>query len=111
VTHRSALTARLRTVGGRVVRRLGLLPGGEPDSPGEDAALGNVVLPQRVVTFFPEPPRNSYQLEQWLGVLHALDERHGVVLINQDSRTTRRCGGAPISRSTAWPAPRPSTAW
>jgi hypothetical protein len=43
-----------------------------------------------VAVFFPEPPQNTYQLEQWLGPLRALDERHGVVLITQDSRTTAR---------------------
>jgi CDP-Glycerol:Poly(glycerophosphate) glycerophosphotransferase len=88
VSHRFPLTARLRTAGGRAVRRLGLLPGGEPDGLGEDAALGDVVLPQRVVVFFPEPPRNGYQLEQWLDVLHDLDQLHGVVVVTQDSRTT-----------------------
>ncbi len=82
-----ALTARVRSSGGRLVRRLGLLPGGEPDGLGEDALLDGVVLEQRVVAFFPEPPRNAYQLEQWLPSLAALDERHGVVVITQDSRT------------------------
>jgi hypothetical protein len=43
-----------------------------------------------VVAFFPEPPRNAYQLEQWLQPLSALDQRHGVVLVTQDSRTTAR---------------------
>jgi hypothetical protein len=66
------------------------MPGGEPDGLGEDARLGDVVLEQRVAVFFPEPVRNSYQLEQWLGPLAALDERHGVAIITQDSRTTAR---------------------
>jgi hypothetical protein len=86
----SALPARLRTAGGTLVRRLGLLPGGEPDGLGEDARLTDVVLTQRVVAFFPEPPRNAYQLEQWLQPLAALDQRHGVVLVTQDSRSTAR---------------------
>jgi hypothetical protein len=72
------------------VRRLGLLPGGEPDGLGEDARLGGVVLEQRVVAFFPEPARNAYQLEQWLAPLQRLDERHGVALVTQDSRTSAR---------------------
>lgn len=80
--------ARLRSSAGRMVRRLGLQPGGEPDSLGEDATLGDVVLDQRVVVFFPEPLRNAYQLEQWLGPLTALHERYGVVVLTQDSRTT-----------------------
>lgn len=77
----------LRARGGRVLRRR-LLPGGEPDAIGEDARLTDRVLPQRVVVFFPEPPRNAYQLEQWLDALEHLDRRQGVVLITQDSRTT-----------------------
>jgi hypothetical protein len=85
-----ALSARLRSTGGRLVRRLGLLPGGEPDGLGEDDALADLALEQRVAAFFPEPPRNAYQLEQWLEPLAALDERHGVVLVTQDSRTTAR---------------------
>ena len=82
--------ARLRSTGGRLIRRLGLLPGGEPDGLGEDDALEDVAPEQRVAVFFPEPPRNAYQLEQWLAPLAALDERHGVVLVTQDSRTTAR---------------------
>jgi hypothetical protein len=82
--------SQLRSTGGRFLRRLRLVPGGEPDGLGEDAALGDVVLTQRVAVFFPEPPRNTYQLEQWLEPLLALDERHGVVLVTQDSRTTAR---------------------
>jgi hypothetical protein len=66
------------------------MPGGEPDGLGEDAGLGGLVLGQRVVVFFPEPPNNSYQLEQWLEPLAALDERYGVVIVTQDSRTTAR---------------------
>ncbi len=85
-----ALSARVRSTGGRLVRRLGLLPGGEPDGLGEDDVLADLVLEQQVAAFFPEPPRNAYQLEQWLEPLAALDERHGVVLVAQDSRTTAR---------------------
>ncbi len=81
---------RLRSTGGRLLRRLSLVPGGEPDGLGEDADLAELALTQRVAVFFPEPPRNTYQLEQWLGPLVALDDRHGVVLITQDSRTTAR---------------------
>lgn len=78
---------RLRARGGRLVRRR-LLPGGEPDAIGEDTRLTDLVPDQRVVVFFPEPPRNAYQLEQWLRSLERLDRRQGVVLITQDSRTT-----------------------
>jgi CDP-glycerol:poly(glycerophosphate) glycerophosphotransferase len=85
-----SLRAALRSTGGRVVRRLGLLPGGDPDGLGEDRRLGDLAPAQRVVVFFPEPLRNAYQLEQWLGPLTALDARHGVLVITQDSRTTAR---------------------
>jgi hypothetical protein len=84
-----APAARLRATGGRLLRRR-LLPGGEPDAIGEDAQLTDRVLEQRVVAFFPEPPRNAYQLEQWLRPLEQLDRGRGVVLITQDSRTTAR---------------------
>ena len=80
--------ARLRSSGSRLVRRLGLQPGGEPDGLGEDSRLGGLVLDQRVVVYFPEPLRNVYQLEQWLVPLAALHELHGVVVLTQDSRTT-----------------------
>ncbi len=84
------LPARLRSLGGRCVRRLGLLPGGDPDGLGDDAKLGDVNLQQRVALFFPEPPVNAYQAEQWLGALEELDREHGVVILTQDSRTTAR---------------------
>jgi CDP-Glycerol:Poly(glycerophosphate) glycerophosphotransferase len=80
----------LRAQVGRTVRRLGLVPGGDPDGVGEDDRVGDLVLHQRVAVFFPEPPRNAYQLEQWLQPLEALDREHGVVVITQDSRTTAR---------------------
>ncbi len=86
----SALGARLRSTGGRLVRRLGLLPGGEPDGLGDDERLDGVVLPGRAIAFFPEPPRNAYQLEQWLCPLEALADRRGVAVITQDSRTAVR---------------------
>ena len=98
--------ARLRSSGSRLVRRLGLMPGGEPDGLGEDARLGERVLRERVVVFFPEPLRNAYQLEQWLEPLSALHERHGVVILTQDSRTTahlRRLTTMPIL-CVAWTA-------
>ena len=83
-----AVSARVRSAGGRLVRRLGVLPGGEPDGLGEDARLAEASLDQRVVVFFPEPLRNGYQLAQWLPALEALDARRGVAVVTQDSRTT-----------------------
>ena len=89
MTVRVAAKARIRRVGGRVIRRLGLLPGGESDRVGEDDALVDVALPQRVLVFFPDVPTNVYQLEQWYDALRALDRVHAVVVVTQDSRTTR----------------------
>ena len=84
--------ATVRRVGGRWVRRLGLLPGGEPDRLGEDDRLTGTVLDQPVMVFFPEPPNNAYQLEQWFAPLTALAAELPVVVITQDSRTTRLVG-------------------
>ena len=81
--------ATVRRVGGRWVRRLGLLPGGEPDRLGEDDRLTDTVLDQPVLVFFPEPPNNAYQLEQWYAPLAALAAELPCVVITQDSRTTR----------------------
>lgn len=82
--------ARLRALGARHFRRLGLVPGGEPDGLGEDDRVAHLALGQRVAVFFPEPPVNAYQLEQWLPALEHLDAERGVVVLTQDSRTTFR---------------------
>jgi hypothetical protein len=81
--------ARLRRAAGVWVRRLGLLPGGESDRLGEDDALRDVVLRERVMVFFPDVPTNLYQLSQWYEPLRALADRHPLVVVTQDSRTTR----------------------
>jgi hypothetical protein len=81
--------AAVRRVGGQWIRRLGLIPGGETDRLGEDDALHDTALEQPVMVFFPESPTNTYQLAQWYGVLRRLARTHPVVVITQDSRTTR----------------------
>jgi CDP-Glycerol:Poly(glycerophosphate) glycerophosphotransferase len=81
--------AAVRRAGGRWVRRLGLLPGGAADRLGEDDQLTDTVLPQPVLVYFPDPPTNLYQLEQWYAPLAALHAELPVVVITQDSRTTR----------------------
>jgi hypothetical protein len=61
-----------------------------------------------VALFFPEPPVNAYQAEQWLRPLEALDGEHGVVIVTQDSRTTARLRSATrlpvhcVARSATW---------
>jgi len=79
----------LRSVAVRTMRRAGLVPGGQADLLGEDESVVDEVFPQRVMVFFPDPPENLYQVEQWLDPLEALNEQHGVVLICQDSRTAK----------------------
>jgi hypothetical protein len=86
--------AAVRRAGGRWVRKLGLLPGGAADRLGEDDQLTTAVLPQPVLVYFPEPPTNLYQLQQWYAPLAALDAELPVVVITQDSRTTRRVRAA-----------------
>lgn len=78
-----------RAVAGRMIRRLGLLPGGLPDGLGEDDSLAEVSLGTTVAVFFPDPPENLYQLRQWYEALEVLHQRVGVTIILQDSRTAR----------------------
>jgi hypothetical protein len=85
----ASLRRRVRGLGGGLIRRAGLLPGGMPDGLGEDEALLGTALPHRVMVFFPDPPGSLYQLEQWYAPLRALDARHRVVVVLQDSRTAR----------------------
>lgn len=78
-----------RSAGGRLLRRLGALPGGAADGLGQDGELLGTRLAQRVIVYFPEPPENLYQLRQWYEPLAALDARQSVVVVTQDSRVTR----------------------
>ncbi|WP_277209727.1 CDP-glycerol glycerophosphotransferase family protein [Isoptericola croceus] len=78
---------RIRSLGGRLIRRLGLLPAGTPDSRGEDAALLGRSWPYEVLVYFADTPEALYQLEQWYETLRALDETHPVVVVTRDSRT------------------------
>jgi len=79
----------VRSLGGKVIRRLGLLPGGIPDGLGDDERLLGTTLEQQVVVFFADTVDGLYQLRQWYAPLHALDERRGVLVVTSDSRTAR----------------------
>lgn len=79
----------LRKQAGRMIRRLGFLPGGTPDGLGQDAELGDYVIESGAVVFFPDPPENLYQIRQWYDALGALDAQMGVTIVTQDSRTAR----------------------
>lgn len=94
----ATVTRRLRSAGGQVIRRLGLLPGGTPDGLGEDDQLLGQRLDAEIVVYFPDTTNALYQLEQWYAALRALDRVHKVVVILQDSRTAahvRRDSGLP----------------
>lgn len=71
----------------RLVRRHGLVPPGMPDRYGDDDRLAGTSLDQTVMVYFPDTRESLYQLRQWYGALRALDARHPVVVVLQDSRT------------------------
>jgi hypothetical protein len=90
---------RIRRVGGRLIRRWGLLPEGDPDGLGDDDALRGQSLSFRVMAYFPDTVTNLYQLRQWYEPLRRLDERHRVGIVCLDSRTAavlRTESGLPV---------------
>lgn len=87
---RATLFRRLRSSGGRWIRRLGLLPGGMPDGLGDDDKLLGSRVDQEVIVYFPDTTGALYQLEQWYAALRALNEVHKVLFVLQDSRTAAR---------------------
>ena len=72
-----------------VARRTGLLPAGTPDRLADDEKLLDGRFEQTVMVYFPDTRVNLYQLRQWYAPLLALNERHPVVLVLQDSRAAR----------------------
>jgi len=93
------LRGRVRRLGGRLIRRLGLLPEGDPDGLGDDEALRGQSLPFAVMLYFPETTTNLYQLRQWYPVLRRLDSRHRVGIVCLDSRSAaaiRAESGLPV---------------
>lgn len=92
MTHprRATVSRRIRTIGGQLFRRVGLLPAGTPNGLGQDKKLlGGGTLPHSVMVFFPDPPGSLHQMGQWYEPLRRLDERHRVVVVAMDSRTAR----------------------
>lgn len=83
----NALKRRVRSSGGRLLRRFGLLPGGMPDGLGDDAALADSTLDGDVVVYFPDTQDSLYQLRSWYGPLLELHRAQGVTLVCMDSRT------------------------
>jgi hypothetical protein len=72
-----------------VARRTGLLPAGTPDRLSDDEKLLDGRFEQTVMVYFPDTRVNLYQLRQWYAPLLALDKRHPVVIVLQDSRAAR----------------------
>src|SRR5919112_4375849 len=85
----ATLSRRIRSAGGKVPRRLVLLPAGTPDGVGEDAELLGTSWPYEVLVYFADTPEALYQIEQWYDTLRALDAVHPVVVVTRDSRTAR----------------------
>lgn len=95
----SSLRRRARSVGGKLLRRLRLLPGGMPDGIGEDDALRDATLDGEVVVYFPDTPDSLYQLRSWYGPLRELHRAQGVTVVCMDSRTAaalRAESGLPV---------------
>jgi hypothetical protein len=86
---RATLRRRIRSLGGRVIRRFNLLPAGTPDGLGEDEALLGTSWPFEVLVYFADTPEALYQIEQWYDTFRALDAVHPVVVVARDSRTAR----------------------
>ncbi|PWH06485.1 glycosyl transferase [Brachybacterium endophyticum] len=86
----NSLKRRVRSTGGRLLRRFGLLPGGVPDGLGDDDRLTDTVLEGDVVLYFPDTLESLYQLRDWFGPLKELHARRGVTIICMDSRVAAR---------------------
>lgn len=82
-----SLRRRARSTGGKLLRRLHLLPGGMPDGIGEDEALQDATLDGEVLVYFPDTTDSLYQLRSWYGPLHELHRAQGVTIVCMDSRT------------------------
>lgn len=80
------LRRTVRSRGGYVLRRLGLLPSGVPDGLGDDERLLGTRLDARVVIFYSGTVRNLYQLRQWYAPLQALHAEVPVLIMCNDSR-------------------------
>jgi hypothetical protein len=89
----STLARQVRRTGGRLVRRWGLLPAGDPDGLGDDDALRGARLPFTVMLYFPDTTRNLYQLRQWYRPLRELDRSHRVGVVCLDSRSAAAVRG------------------
>lgn len=78
---------KTRTIGGKVLRRIGLLPGGVPDRLGDDEEWQQRSFNGDVVVFFPDTRGGLYQLRSWYGPLKELHASQGLTIVCMDSRT------------------------
>lgn len=95
----NGFSRRLRSTGGQVLRRLHLLPGGQPDGLGDDDRLQEAVLDGEVIVYFADTMDSMYQLRSWYGPLQELHEAQGVTVVCMDSRTAaaiRAESGLPV---------------
>ncbi|BDZ42861.1 hypothetical protein GCM10025865_21600 [Paraoerskovia sediminicola] len=87
---RATRARKIRSAGGALLRRFGVVPAGTPDRNGEDARLIGHGWRYEVLVYFADTPEALYQIEQWYSALEALDQTHPVVVVTQDSRTAAR---------------------
>ncbi|MDN5687583.1 MAG: CDP-glycerol glycerophosphotransferase family protein [Brachybacterium sp.] len=82
----NSLRRRVRSLGGKIVRRYRLLPGGTPDGLGDDDALRDATLEGEVIVYFADTADSLYQLRTWYGPLRELHRTQGVTVVCSDSR-------------------------
>lgn len=80
------IARRLRSLAGRLIRRLGVVPEGQPDGIGDDSRLLGASFAETVLAIYPDGPSNLYQLRLWLPTLETLSTTHPVAIVVQDSR-------------------------
>ena len=89
---RSWLSVTRRRLQTRVltgVRQSRIFPDTIVDKLGDDDRLAGGSLAQSVMVYFPGAPDSLYQVNPWLDVFDALNDRHALVIVCQDSRVAR----------------------
>ncbi len=86
---KSSVARKVRSLGGQLIRRWGLVPAGTPDGVGEDDHLLGRPWPFEVMVYFADTTEAIYQIEQWYRAFESLDAEHRVVVVTRDSRTAR----------------------
>lgn len=86
----ATLKRRVRSAGGRFIRRIGLLPGGMPDGLGQDDDLESLTLDSDVIVYFADTPDAAYQLNDWYPIFRVIDEEMGLTIFCLDSRSAAK---------------------